>query len=112
MLVHAECWASGGWFVKVSCVRGMFLSFLGLTSLCRKAQNAALSTLASLLNQLSLPLSTVKPTLNQRWLQRCTALATPVFSIFFPILCAVTSVAEIRPLFIPLKARSSKDLAV
>ena len=51
------------------------------------------------LNQRSLPLATVKPTLKQRRLQRCTAKATPVFSIFFfsPILCAVTSVVEIRP---------------
>ncbi|KAH3893194.1 hypothetical protein DPMN_017338 [Dreissena polymorpha] len=41
MLVDAEGWAFGGWFAKVSCVRGTFLSgwpFLGLTSLCRKAQ--------------------------------------------------------------------------
>ena len=45
-------------------------------------ENAALSTLASPLNQRSLPLATVKPTLKQRRLQRCTAKATPVFSIF------------------------------
>ncbi|KAH3786122.1 hypothetical protein DPMN_164224 [Dreissena polymorpha] len=41
MLVDAEGWAFGGWFAKVLCVRGMFLSgrpFLGFTSLCRKAQ--------------------------------------------------------------------------
>ena len=52
---------------------------------------------ASPLNQRSLPLATVKPTLKQRRLQRCTAKTTPVFSIVFPILCAVTSVVEIRP---------------
>jgi len=51
-------------------------------SVMPNAQNAAISTLASLLNQRSLPLATVKPPLEQRWLQRCTAKATPVFSMF------------------------------
>ena len=63
-----------------------------LESSCRWVQTSFIP-----LNQRSLPLATVKPTLKQRRLQRCTAKATPVFSIFFPILCAVTSVVEIRP---------------
>ena len=63
-----------------------------------QAQNAALSTLASSLNQRSVPLATVKPTLKPHRPQRYAAKATPVFSIFFAILCAVVSVAKILPL--------------
>ena len=44
-------------------------------------------------------LTNAKPTPNQRWCQRCTALATPGFSICFPILCALTSVNERLSLF-------------
>ena len=61
------------------------------------AQNTTLSTLASPLNQHSPPLATVQPTLKQRRLQQCTAKATPLFSIFFHILCEVSSGVEVWP---------------
>ena len=47
--------------------------------------------------------ATVKPP--QRRLQRCTATTTPVFTMF-QILCAVTSVVEIRPLS-PYRSRNA-----
>ena len=77
------------------------------------AQNTPLSTLASPLNQRSPPLATVKPTLRQRSLQRASAKATPLFSIFLCTFCArCTAVSKFDPLFLSLQHRSSTVLVV
>ena len=54
------------------------------------------------LKQRWLPLAAVKPMLKQRRLRRCAAKQLPSFP-FFPILNAVTSFVEIRPLSLRLQ---------
>ena len=68
-------------------------------------QNTAIPTIVSPINQCSLPL-------NQCLSNAVSAvhrLANARVFYFFPILCAMTSVVEIRPRpFLPFKERSSK----
>ena len=48
-------------------------------------------------DQRSLPLATARYRSTIAKATPASAKATPVFSIYFPIVCAVTSVVEIRP---------------